>query len=175
MEELRLIELNGTYAKQIKEYRAEMLEAGSSMDGCGSLRSIEDPCEYIKNCELYENEKTVPQGKVTSTQYMLVRASDNRLVGMLQIRHYLNEYLRNFGGHIGYSIRPTERCKGYGKQMLGLALPYCKAKGIDNVLVTCLDDNIGSEKIIVANGGIYEATVYEPDTKRYLKRFMIKL
>jgi len=97
------------------------------------------------------------------------------VLGFLQVRHEFNDYLSQFGGHIGYSVRPTERRKGYAKEMLKMALPYCQEIGLDRVLITCIDGNIGSEKTILANGGVYESTVYEPNEKEYLKRFWITI
>ena len=94
---------------------------------------------------------------------------------MLQIRHYFNAYLEKYGGHIGYSVAPSERRKGYASQMLKLALPKCKELGIDKVLITCIEDNIGSRKTILANGGVYESSVYEPDEKINLERYWIDL
>ena len=64
-----------------------------------------------------------------------------KIVGMIQVRHYFNEYLEKYGGHIGYSITPSERCKGYTKEMLQLTLPECKKMGINKVLITCVDTN----------------------------------
>ena len=92
---------------------------------------------------------------------------------MIQVRHYFNDYLSRFGGHIGYSVKPDERRKGYATSMLKAILPYCKDLGLDKILITCIDDNIGSEKVILNNGGVYESTVNEPDMKRNLKRFWI--
>ena len=94
---------------------------------------------------------------------------------MLQVRHYLNEHLLRFGGHIGYSVRPSERRRGYAKAMLQAALPFCREMGIKKVLITCDENNPASEKTILANGGKYESTVYEPDEKINLKRFWIEL
>ena len=64
-----------------------------------------------------ESKKLVP-----ATTYFTIRESDNKIIGMINFKHYLNEYLRNFGGHIGYVIRPTERRKGYAKIQLYLVL-----------------------------------------------------
>ena len=172
---MKLVKPTAEYAEQIREYRQEFLDAGDSMDGCGSLRRIEDPYEFIKKCEDYENPETLPESLVLATQFMLVRESDNRLVGMIQVRHYLNEYLKNYGGHIGYSIRPSERRKGYAKEMLKMVLPFCRNINIENVLITCIDNNVASEKTIITNGGVYESTIYEPGEKINLKRFWIKL
>lgn len=94
---------------------------------------------------------------------------------MIQVRHYFNDFLEKYAGHIGYSVRPSERCKGYAKRMLKMTLPFCQEIGIDKVLIACIDGNIGSEKTILANDGVYESTVYEPNGDRYLKRFWIDL
>ena len=175
MEEFILTRPTAEYASQIKEYRQEFLDVGDSMDGCGPLRRFEDPEEYIKICIDCEDKSTVPAHLVPATQFLFVRKSDNRLAGMIQIRHCFNEYLEKYAGHIGYSVRPSERRKGYAKKMLKMALPFCRVIGIDKVLITCIDGNIGSEKTILANGGVYESTVHEPSSDRNLKRFWIEL
>ena len=175
MEELSLIRPSAEYADQIREYRKEFLDAESSMDGTGQLRSIEDPLEWIKTCELYNSKETVPEGKVPSTLFLCVRKEDNRLVGMIDLRHELNDYLRTFGGNIGYSIRPSERRKGYANKMLSLLLPYCREMGLDKVMISCRVENEGSRRTILANGGVYEGTSHEPDRNVDLQRYWITL
>ena len=175
MEEFILTRPTSEYASQIKEYRQEFLDAGDSMDGCGPLRRYEDPEEYIKVCKEYEDPKKVPSNLVPATQFLFVRKSDNRLVGMIQVRHCFNDYLEKYAGHIGYSVRPSERRRGYAKKMLKMTLPFCREIGLDKVLISCIDGNFGSEKTILANGGVYESTVHEPNEDRDLKRFWIKL
>lgn len=175
MAELELMRPTSEFASQIVEYRQEFLDAGDSMDGTGPLRRMEHPEEYVQACAEYENPKTVPAHLVEATQFMLVRKNDNKLVGMIQVRHRFNEYLEKYAGHIGYSVRPSERRKGYAKEMLRMALPYCREIGLDRVLITCIDGNVGSEKTILANGGVYESTVYEPNDNVNLKRFWITL
>ena len=85
------------------------------------------------------------------------------MVGAISIRHYLNEKLRNSGGHIGDGIRPSERRKGYATEMIALALIKCREMGIDRVMMSCNDDNIGSRKSIISNGGVLERTVQDDD------------
>ncbi len=174
-EEFILIRPTSEYVSQIAQYRQAFLDAGDSMDGCGPLRRIEDPHEYVKLCKDYESTKEVSARLVPATQFLFIRKSDNQLVGMIQVRHRFNDYLEKYAGHIGYSVRPSERRKGYAKQMLRMALPYCCEIGLDKVLITCLDGNIGSEKTILANGGVYESTVHEPNENKDLKRFWIEL
>ena len=175
MDEFILIRPTSEYASQIVEYRQEFLDAGDSMDGCGPLRRFENPEEYIQVCKDYEDPEKVPSHLVPATQFCFIRRSDNKLVGMIQVRHRFNDYLEKYAGHIGYSVRPSERCKGYAKTMLKMTLPYCREIGIDHVLIACIDGNIGSEKTILANGGVYESTVHEPNGNRNLKRFWITL
>lgn len=145
------------------------------MDGTGPLRRYEDPLEWIETSNLYKRPETLPEGKVIATQYMFVREEDDKIVGMIQIRHYFNDYLAKFGGHIGYSVAPSERRKGYASLMLKTTLPICRQIGLDRVLITCIKGNEGSKRTILKNGGKYDGTVYEPDEKVELERYWIDL
>ena len=135
---MRLIEPTTEYSRQIQAYRKEFLDCGDSMDGTHGLRNIEDPIKWIEHCALYKDSLTVPRGRVPATQYIFVREEDDKIVGMLQIRHFFNDYLEKYGGHIGYSVAPSERRKGYASQMLKTALPKCKELGIDKVLLASI-------------------------------------
>ncbi|MCR5611128.1 MAG: GNAT family N-acetyltransferase [Clostridiales bacterium] len=170
---MKLIEPTLEYAGQIMDYRREFLEFGGSMDGCGPLRRMEDPKEWFAFVEATKREETTPPGLVPSTQFIYVRESDNRLVGMIQIRRRFNEYLEKYAGHIGYSVRPSERRKGYASAMLREVLPVCASLGIKNVLISCLSDNEASRRTILKNGGVYESTVYLAEKDVYLKRYWI--
>ena len=94
---------------------------------------------------------------------------------MIDTRYILNDYLEKCGGNIGYSVAPGERRRGYASRMLHLVLPKFRDRGIGRVLVTCIKGNEGSRKTILANGGVYESTVYEPDEKVSLERYWIAL
>ena len=170
-----LIEPTTEYSRQIQSYRKEFLDSGDSMDGTGDLRNFDDPREWIDYVEKHKDPQTVPEGRVPSTQFIFVREEDSKIVGMIDIRHHLNEFLEKFGGHIGYSVAPSERRKGYATQMLKEALSVCKDLGIRKVLITCIKDNEGSRRTILNNGGIYESAVYEPDENVYLERYWIEL
>ena len=172
---MKLIEPTMEYVQQIQAYRKEFIDSGSSMDGTGALRRIEDPREWIEYSGKMKNPGTVPEGLVPATQYIFVREEDHKIVGMLQIRHCFNDYLEKFGGHIGYSVAPGERRKGYATQMLGMALPECKKLGMNKVLITCIQGNEGSKGTILNNGGVYESTVYESGADLYLERYWIDL
>ena len=172
---MKLIEPTMEYDSQIQAYRREFLETEGSMDGCGSLRRFETTREWLDQVEALRRPETTPPQLVPSTQYIYVRESDSKVVGVIQIRHCLNEFLEKYAGHIGYSVCPTERRKGYATQMLRLALPECKALGLDRVLISCVEGNEGSKRTILRNGGVYESTVYEPGEGVYLERYWIDL
>ena len=172
-EALRLVRPDESWLEEIRAYRAEFLAADSSMDGAGPLRRFEDPADWLEMVRCYEDPAAVPKGKVPATELLCVRGG--RILGMLQIRHRLNAYLEQYAGHIGYSVRPSERRKGVAKRMLALALPLCRQLGLQRVMIACQPHNEGSRRTILANGGIYEKTVHEPERNVDLERYWITL
>jgi len=109
--------------------------------------------EYLRVIEQMETDPLA--GYVPATHYWLVCANDS-FIGDVDIRHHLNESLNRFGGHIGYNIRPSFRRRGYGTLICRLGIEEARKRGIDDILITCDDDNIGSAKIIEANGGVLQ-------------------
>ncbi len=171
---MKLIEPSIGYEQQIRAYRQAFLDCGSSMDGTGGLKKYEDIPAWIR-ASLRGKDAAVVPGMVPATQYLFVREEDDKVVGMIQIRHYFNDFLEKYGGHIGYSVAPDERRKGYAAQMLKAALLKCRELGLEKVLITCIRGNEGSKRTILKNGGSYESTVYEPDEDIYLERYWISL
>lgn len=172
---MKLVEPTMEYSRQIQAYRKEFLDCGDSMDGTEGLRRYEDPKDWIERLDSLKDPSKIPSNLVPASLYMYVREEDDKIVGMIDIRHYLNEHLAQFGGHIGYSVAPSERRKGYASQMLGLVLPKCRELGIEKVLITCIKGNEGSRRTILKNGGVYESTVYEKDEEIDLERYWIDL
>lgn len=159
-EEIRLISPDIEYADQITAYKNEFIKVGDSMSGCGNLSKCKTTKEWIDGLKLFSDSKTCPEGMVPSNTYLAVRQSDNKLVGIIDLRMNINNpVLKSWGGHIGYSVRPHERRKGYAKKMLSLILQNAKALGLERVMISCDNDNIASEKTIIANGGKFEKTV----------------
>lgn len=175
MQGLKLMLPAAAYAGQISAYRQAFLNAGDSMDGTGSLSRMEDPFEWLRQCEELTHEETVPAGWVPATQYICVRKSDDMLVGMIQLRHSLNESLARFGGHIGYSVHPAHRGNGYARQMLAALLPRCREIGLSRVLLTCSADNPASRKTIIGCGGVFESSLHKPGETTKTERYWIEL
>lgn len=170
MSKIKLVKPTVEFAEDIMTYKEDFLQSGDSMAGCGSLRDQNTVEDWLHEIDLLENEETCPEGKVCSSTYLAVRVDDNRIVGIIDFRHHIDHpILGLWGGHIGYSVRPSERRKGYAKEMLKQILQKCREHGLSKVMVTCDENNIASKKTIISNGGIFEKDVLVDGetTKRY--------
>ena len=156
MEKIILVKPNLSYADEIIKYKEESLKESPLINGSAGLNRFSSIEDWLEELKKRSSEATVPEGLVPSSTYLGVREKDNYIVGMIDIRHYLNEYLTQVGGNIGYSVRKTERNKGYAKQMFKLALEKCKGLKIKKVLITCDEDNIASEKVILSANAKFE-------------------
>lgn len=174
MEGMRFIRPTEEYLEQVWDYKQEMFAADSSMDGTGALRRVNSAEEWLEIVHEHEARTEATEKGVPATQFILVRESDNKLVGMLQVRHCFNAYLEKYAGHIGYSVRPSERRRGYAKMMLREALKFCREElGLEKVLITCYPHNEGSRRTILSCGGVYEYTIHEPDDNEDLERYWV--
>ena len=136
------------------EYINEFYEYNSDINGSGGLhRYLDDYEGWLKKID-EDSKREVSEEHVPALSYFLVRESDKRIVGMISIRLALNEALKKSGGHIGYSIRPTERRKGYNNVNLYLGLKVCDQHGIATVFMDADLDNPASWKTMEAFGGI---------------------
>ena len=173
MDKIILVKPDLSYADEIIKYKEESLAESPVINGSAGLDRFSSIEVWLEELKKRSCEDTVPKGLVPSSTYLGVREKDNYIVGMIDIRHYLNEYLTQAGGHIGYGVRKTERNKGYAKQMLKLALEKCKELKIKKVLITCDEDNIASEKVILsANAKLEDIRNIDGENK---KRFWIEL
>lgn len=153
MERLYHVIPDESYRKQAIEYIEEHHRYNSNINGCGGLdHYIHDYDAWLRRLEEHRNCEP-NENRVPSETYFLIRESDNRLIGTINIRLQLNERLQRIGGHIGYGIRPTERGKGYNEINLYLALLRCNEVGLDMVLLDCDDDNVASYRTMEALGG----------------------
>ena len=173
MEKIILVKPDLSYADEITKYKEESLKENPLINGSAGLNNFSSIEDWLEELKKRSSEATVPEGLVPSSTYLGIREKDNYIVGMIDIRHYLNEYLTQVGGNIGYSVRKSERNKGYAKQMLKLALEKCKELKIKKVLITCDEDNIASEKVILsANAKFEDIRNIDGENK---KRFWIEL
>ncbi len=174
MNRLKLVIPNITHKEILMDYKEEFIRNKDSMDGSAGLSTYKTFEEWYKAFNDNSNEKTVREGLVPATTYLALNESGN-LIGMIDIRHRLNDNLLNFGGHIGYSVRKSERRKGYATEMLKLALEKCIELNIQEILITCDKNNIASAKTIIANDGILENEIFDANDNTMIQRYWIKL
>ncbi len=140
--------------KEAKKFIQEFIDNNSEINGTGGLDSAENYLDWVKKTRNIHKGVDIPKGKVSATTYFVIRKKDNKIIGMINIRHKLNTYLKeSYGGHIGYCVRPKERKKGYGTKILEMGLAELKKRGTKTALLGCYQDNIASKKVILNCGG----------------------
>ena len=169
---MKLVRPSMEFKDQVMEYRNEFLTNGENLAGSSYLSRYEAYGEWLQFVWDNEQEDTKHTG-VTADEFLAIREEDNKLIGLINIRHSLTDYLFNFGGHIGYSVRREERRKGYGKEMLRQALEKCRKLNLKEVLITCDASNIASAKTILSCGGVLDNEVMEGEET--IQRYWIHL
>ena len=143
--------------EKILEMLADFEAAGSRQDGFfGGVDFVYE--DWLETIQLAEAGLGLPEGFVPYIQ-LISFAADGQAVGFLNLRLRLNDYLLQEGGHIGYSIRPSQRRKGLAKLQLKLGLAEARKQGLERVLITCDEDNEASRRTILSAGGVYENTI----------------
>lgn len=173
MNKIRLVQPSAEYSEQIREYRdsfpavrMRVTYDPERIPGMDYLEKYDNICEWLKFCESMT-------GRIT--WFMSVRQEDGKIVGFSCLRHKL-EYDDDdpeFASHIGYSVRPDERGKGYAKEQLRLVLDKAWEMGIDPVRIVCRDINEGSNRTIIANGGKLIDSVYGEESGLTVNRYDI--
>ena len=150
----------------IIEYLDEFVKYNSDLNGVGSLDKIYDGYTFeqaLSRClKMKDEEYARSVNRCPSKTFLLIRDNDNKIVGTINVRWNLTKEILNFGGHIGYGIRPTERRKGYNKINLYLGMIEAKKLGLEKVMLDCDVNNLGSDRTLKALGGELVRTEVDP-------------
>ena len=160
--------------EQIIGMKKEIEEYDGNFEGLSDIQRIQNFNDFLTDLERKKHEETVNAN--FSPQTMFGFFVDGKLVGGFVLRHDISKgALINHGGNIGYFIRPSERKKGYGTEMLKSALEKAKDIGLDKIMVSCRKENIASAKVIESNGGIFENERYDDVKGETYRRYWIRL
>lgn len=174
MTDIELIRPNQAHEKLALAYIKEHYDNNEfDLHGGALLEKSESYTSWLKQLEENSDRSTVRKDWVLSSTFFAIRKSDEKIVGMVDIRHELNDFLKSYGGQIGLSICPKERNKGYATEILQKALYHCKETGLSKVIVACHKENIASVKLILKCGGIFEKEFIYKDGK-IVQMFWIK-
>ena len=162
--------------KEVLEFMDEFFESGQKIAGVGGLDKLGSYEEWLEKITADLKQETCGEGRVPATMFLTRRIEDDKLVGMVQVRHSLNDYLLKYGGHIGDSVRPSEQGKGYATEQIGLALNFCKELGLENVLITCKKWNVASARTIIKNNGNLENEIpNEFEDNEIMQRYWVEM
>lgn len=170
---MKLIKLTRDYKGEWESLISEFEENNEKLTPLAMKGHANTFEEFLTEASNNSKGINLPKGFVPSDIYFLVDDNSKYLIGAIDVRHYLNEYLSQYGGNIGYGIRPSERKKGYATQMLYLVLEECKKRKMQKVLITCFKSNIASAHTIIKNGGVLENEVFE--NEKIKQRYWIQL
>ncbi len=149
------VRFRDSWAEAVAEFGTTPMHGGGLWD-FDPLDTTEEGCQVVVDHLLAQADPSLelPGDKVHCTYLWIVDADE--FVGYLALRHGLNAWLLEEGGHIGFAVRPSRRREGHALRALKLALPEASRLGLDRVLLTCDEDNDGSRLTIEGNGGAYE-------------------
>lgn len=152
---IRLERAMDTHKTAAEEMKQEFFDNGETVINGSALLDQMSFDEWLINTNRNCKPETVRPDWAIATTFFAFRKSDDKMIGMIDVRHELAvPFLQEFGGHIGYSVRPSERRKGYATLMLKLALSYCRSLDIHEVKLGCYADNEPSMRTIERCGGI---------------------
>lgn len=163
------VRFHRSWAEAVAEYAAD----GSFMHGSGlwEFDPLDTTADFfptlVRRLRAHGDPSTPLEGDRVHSSYFWI-ADGDEFVGYLALRHDLNDWLLNEGGHIGFSVRPSRRRLGWAARALSDALPRARALGLERVLLTCDEDNTGSRLTIEHNGGVYE------DSRNGKRRYWIE-
>ena len=163
---------NSKYRKSYLKALAEFHKEGLNLD-IDYQKTVKNFNGLITHYENFAKGINLAPGYVPTRQFWLVEGKN--YIGRIDIRRQLNVFLQRIGGNISYQIRPTKRKMGYGKKQMRLALVKAKEMGLQQLLITCKADNMGSQKIITHWGGEFLDAVVRPDTIVKENRYLLDI
>ena len=171
---MRLASATEAIPENLEDVLRELGAGDSRFKGTSFGRGECNLQTFLQECRDSEAGRNIPAGLVPQSTYWLV-SDHGRVVGIVRVRHHLNERLLQYGGHIGYYVRSSERGKGYGKLGLRLGLEKLRGMGVNRALLTVNPANTLSARVVLANGGIQDGQGADSVSGEVVDRYWIDL
>lgn len=171
---MEIVQLGLEHEAALRDFLADFAAAGESEIPAYFADPEWSHAEVVETFARQSRGEGLEEGWVPGTTLFLVH--EERILGVANLRHRLTDHLLRFGGHVGFSVRPSERCRGHATRLLEGVKEYARdGLEIDRMLVTCDPENAASERVIGKCGGVFEdETFYEP-AERSVRRYWILL
>lgn len=140
---------------------------------CIGFAHRDDYDTWLRGMQNRHTGTDLPEGYVRED--FLLCYDGTKLIGVFSLKYELTDYLLHYGGHVGYAVRPTERNRGYGTEILRRGTEMARSAGFTRILAICDEDNRASECVILKNGGVLENTLFDPEERVTVKRYWISL
>jgi len=162
-------------SNKLLDYVETIREYDNNFDGCTNFKSLNSNNydEWIEKTKKEEKQENLPKEYVPSFSY--VACIDDEIIGSFNIRPIMNEKVEKYSGNIGYLMNPIYRNKGLGTKMLNLCLKECQKFNLKEVIITCKESNVGSQKVIKNNNGKFIEKVYSEDKNSTMFRYRIEV
>lgn len=167
---LKLILPTEASREDVLSFYQEIEDSGGQCIGFGNRKNYD---LWLTEMQNRHTGRNLPEGYVRENFYLCYDGAV--LVGVFSLKFELTQYLLDFGGHVGYAVRPSRRNRGYATQMLRQGLSLAAQFGFSRVLCVCDEDNFASEKVIQHCGGALENKLYDPEEQVSVKRYWISL
>ena len=171
---MEVVQLELAHEEALRDFLTDFAEVGEATIPAYFADPEWSHAEIVDAFARQSRGEGLPEGWVPGTTLFLVH--EDRIVAVANVRHRLTERPRRFGGHVGFSVRPSDRCRGHATRLLEGVKEYVRNNlEIDRLLVTCDPENVGSARVIERCGGVFEdESSYEP-TERSIRRYWIPL
>jgi predicted acetyltransferase len=170
---MRIVPLSIEHEEALAAFRREFERAGEGSIPGFLPRPEWSFSDMVSGFDAWSRGEDLPEGWVAGTTWFLVEG--DRIFGVVNLRHRLSRTLREYGGHVGYSVRPSERGKGHATRLLEHAKTHAREFGIERLLITCDRENTASARVIEKSGGVLEDEIFYEPIGRHMRRFWIDL
>jgi len=168
---MRVVELALEHEKALADFLADFERAGETHIPAYFADDAWSHAQIVEEFARQSRGEGLPEGWVPGTTFFLF--DGDAIVGVANLRHWLNENLLAFGGHVGYSVRPSARNRGYATALLGEVKKLAKARGIDRLRVTCSAENLSSARVIEKSGGTLDDQAFVEAAGGHVRRYWI--